>query len=203
MTKWNSSYTSVTSATITNSQHGIGSQMIGVVCIPTGGTALTLSQVSWTINASTYAVDISFNSSFTGTVYLSGPWPSSDTSNSTDFQVAIGSSNSSNLWVCELCGTWTARRTVSGFSPVAANAGMALQWLDTSVSQTVYVYLDGNQIMFGLSESTCGGSQWTGGDAYADAIACGVTSMPPSVIELGTATMVNGVFTSVTDNRPW
>jgi len=198
MTKWQGNYTSVTSATITNATHGIGSGMIGVVCVNSSGARLTLDQVGWTVDQTTYEVDITFTNSFTGTVKLSGPWPSSDTANSTDFQVQIGTSDASNLWVCAACATYTARRTVSG-NTYTANAGQVLKWLDNSTSQSVFVWLSENRAVFGLNETICSARQWTSGPV----VTCGATGVPPGAVGLASATMANGVFTSVTDLRPW
>lgn len=198
MTTWSGPYTSVTTATILYATHRISSGMIGVVCNDSGGNRLTLDQVSWTVDQSTYEVNITFTNSFTGTVYLSGPWPSSDTSNSTDFEVTIGTSDSSNLWVCGQCATYTARRTVDG-NTYALNHGIEIEWLDNTTSQTVYVYGVENRVTFGLSESVCSPSQWTAGPYTA----CNVSGVPSGAVPLASATMVNGVFTSVTDLRPW
>jgi hypothetical protein len=198
MTTWQGNYTATTTATITHATHGIGNGMIGVVCVDSGGNRLTLDQVSWTVDQSTYEVDITFASAFTGSVKLSGPWPSSDTGNATDFAVTIGTSDASNLWVCRQCDTYTARRTVSG-KTYTANSGEALQWLDTSASMTVYVYGVENHLVFGLSASTCSASQWTAGPT----VSCASSGVPSGALPFASATMVNGVFTAVTDLRPW
>jgi hypothetical protein len=198
MTTWQGNYTAATTATITNATHGIGNGMIAVVCTTGAGTRLTLDQVSWTVDQSTYEVDITFGSSFTGTVKLSGPWPSSDTSNSTDFQITIGSSDASNLWFCGQCATYTARRTVAG-KTYATNVPQALKWLDTSASMTVWVYGLENQIVYGLGESFCSSSQWQPGPV----VACAVAGVPTGAVALASATMVNGVFTATTDLRSW
>lgn len=198
MTTWQGNYTSVLTATITYATHGIASGMIGVVCVDSTGAKLGLDKVGSVVDQNTYQVNITFFHSFTGTVKLSGPWPSSDTSNTTDFKVTIGTANASNLWTCVQCGTYIARRTV-GTSTYTANAGECLAWLDTSVSQTVFVWLAGNQAVYGLSEGTCSQSQWTKGPP----VVCGVSGIPTGAVSLASATMVNGIFTSVTDLRPW
>jgi hypothetical protein len=202
MTKWNGEYTSVTSATITYATHGIASGMIGVICVPTGGTRLDLDQVSWTVDQSTYEVDITFSASFTGTVYLSGPWPSSDTSNSTDFEVTIGASNDQRLNVCAQCGTYTARRTYNSQTNTADSVVSLIT--DTGwAATTVYVYIDENMLTFGLNSSGCELGSYS--QVGTSNVVCGVNSMPSGtgIIPLATAAVSSGVFTTVTDQRPW
>jgi hypothetical protein len=199
MTKWASQYSGVTYVAVTESTHGIPSPYIGVLCTDQNGNRLMLDQVSWTVDQNTYEVDISFTSSFTGTVRLSGPWPASDTGNSTDFAVTIGQSNSSKLNVCAQCGTYTARRTYSG-NTYTASSGVSLTWLSFSAA-VVYVYLRENIATYGLDQSGCVvGSYTVTGTANVE---CGVTSMPPGVVPLASATISGGEFTEVIDLRPW
>jgi hypothetical protein len=201
MTKWHGSYTGVTSAQITQATHGISSVYIGVVCKDSSGNKLDLDAVSWTVDSSTYEVDITFTNSFTGTVYLSGPWPSSDTSNSTDFQVTISGSNSSILEVCNQCATYIARRTYNSQTFTASGGGY-LGWLSFT-APTVFVYFRENILTFGLDSSVCSGS---GYNISANAnVECPVSSMPTdsNVTALASAAISDGAFTSVTDLRPW
>ncbi len=199
MTNWSSQYSGVTYAPVTESMHGIESPYIGVVCIDSNGNRLTLDQVSWTVNQTTYEVDVTFTNSFTGTVRLSGPWPASDTSSSTDFEVAIGQSNSSKLNVCAQCGTYTARRTYGG-TTYTASSGVSLTWVSFTAS-TVYVYMEENIATYGLDETGCPvGGYTVSGVANVE---CGVSSMPAGVVPLAVASISGGVFTSVTDMRPW
>jgi len=199
MTNWAAQYSGVSYVAVTESTHGINSPYIGVLCTDSSGSRLTLDQVSWTVDPNTYEVDVTFANSFTGTVHLSGPWPSSDTSNPTDFLVTISQTNSSKLNVCAQCGTYTARRTYNGGSYVGAG-GVSLTWVYFS-APTVYVYLRENIVTYGLAESGCAvGSYQTSGVVSVE---CGVMSMPPGVVPLGSATISGGVFTGVTDLRPW
>jgi hypothetical protein len=199
MTKWSAQYTGVTYAAVTASTHGIQSPYIGVLCTDSGGNRLTLDQVSWTVDQTTYEVDITFTNSFTGTVRLSGPWPSSDTSNSTDFAVVVGQSNSSRLNICSQCATYTARRTYNS-NTYTADGLVSLIWVSFP-APTVYVYLRENIPTFGLDQGGCEfGSYTLVGVANVE---CGVTSMPSGVVPLASAAIGNGEFTSVTDLRPW
>jgi len=199
MTRWSSQYTGVTYVAVTESTHGIGSPYIGVLCTDSSGNKLDLDQVSWTVNQTTYEVDITFTNSFSGAVHLSGPWPASDTSNTTDFQVTIGQTNSAKLNVCAQCGTYTARRSYDG-NTYTASSGVSLMWVSFT-APTVYVYLRENIATFGLDESGCAvGTYTVSGTANVE---CGVTSMPSGVVPLASAAISGGEFTSVTDLRPW
>ena len=199
MTNWSAQYSGVTYVAVTEGMHGINSPNIGAVCTDSSGNRLTLDQVSWTVDANTYEVDLTFTNSFTGTVHLSGPWPASDTSNPTDFLVTISQTNSSKLNVCAQCGTYTARRTYNGGAYVSAG-GVSLTWVYFS-APTVFVYLRENMVTYGLAQAGCAvGSYQTSGVVNVE---CGVMSMPTGVVPLGSATISGGVFTGVTDLRPW
>lgn len=199
MTKWSAQYFGVTYVAVTQSAHGISSPYIGVMCTDHNGSTLTLDQVSWTVDEATYEVDITFAAAFSGTVRLSGPWPASDTSNSTDFAVTIGQSNSSKLNVCAQCGAYTARRSYNG-NTYTASSGVSLTWLSFSAA-VVYVYLRENIATYGLDQSGCVvGSYTVTGSANVE---CGITSMPTGVVPLGSATISGGEFTGVIDLRPW
>jgi hypothetical protein len=199
MTKWAAQYSGVTYVPVTEVTHGIQSPYIGVLCTDANGNRLDLDQVSWTVDENTYEVDITFTNSFTGVVRLSGPWPASDTANTTDFQVTIGQSNSAKLNVCAQCGSYTARRTYNG-STYAASAGVSLTWVSFS-APTVFVYLRENVTTYGLNETGCVvGSYVVSGIANVE---CGVAGMPSGVVPLGSATVAGGGFTIVTDLRPW
>jgi len=199
MTKWSAHYSGVNYVAVTESTHGIQSPYIGVLCTDSNGNRLTLDQVSWTVDQNTYEVDITFTNSFTGAVRLSGPWPSSDTSNSTDFEVVIGQSDSSRLNVCGQCATYTARRTYNG-STYTADGLASLIWVSFT-APTVYVYLRQNIATFGLDQSACVVGSYTVIGVVN--VECGVTSMPSGVVPLASASISGGVFTSVTDLRPW
>jgi len=198
MTNWSAQYSGVTYVSVPASTHGINSPYIGVLCT-SNGVRLTLDQVSWTVDPVTYEVDITFTNSFTGTVRLSGPWPANDTSNSTDFAVTIGQSNSSRLNVCAGCASSTARRTYNGNTYTASSA-VALTWVSFT-APTVYVYLRENFVTFGLDQSGCALSSYT--VLGAANVECGVSSMPSGVVPLAETSISNGMFTGVTDLRPW
>lgn len=199
MTKWSAHYSGATFVVVTESTHGIPSPYIGVLCTDSNGIRLNLDQVSWTVDPTTYEVDITFTNSFTGTVRLSGPWPASDTNMSTDFAVTIGQVNSSRLNICAQCGTYTARRTYNG-STYTASAAVSLTWVSFT-APAVYVYLRENIATYGLAQSGCVvGSYTLAGVANVE---CGVMSMPSGVVPLASATISGGEFTSVTDLRPW
>jgi hypothetical protein len=199
MTNWYAPYSGVTYVVVTESTHGIPSPNIGVLCTDSNGNRLTLDQVSWTVDPITYEVDIMFVNSFTGSVRLSGPWPGSDTSNTTDFEVAIGPSNSARLNVCAQCSTYTARRTYNG-ATYTASSGVSFLWVSFN-AKTVYIYLRENVATFGLDQSACVvGSYTVIGVANVE---CGVSSMPSGVVPLASATIGEGQFSSVTDLRPW
>lgn len=199
MIKWSAQLSGVTYIAVPQTTHGISSPYIGVLCADSEGNRLTLDQVSWTVDPNTYEVDVTFANSFTGTLRLSGPWPAADTSNDTDFSVTVGQSNSSNLNVCAQCGTYTARRTYEG-NTYTASAGASLTWVSFSAA-TVYVYLRENVATYGLDQSGCVvGSYILSGAASVE---CGVSAMPSGVVPLAVAAISGGVFSSVTDLRPW
>jgi hypothetical protein len=199
MTKWNGGFTSVNSATIAYTTHGIASGLIGVVA-KSGGVPLTLDQMSWTIDQSTYEVDISFTSSFSGTVYLSGPWPSSDTSNSTDFETTIGAVDDTRLNICAQCATYTARRTYN--SQVNTAAGVVSLIMGTGFAATeVFTYIRENAPVYGLNASTCSPGSYS--LVGSPAVECNVSAMPSGVTPLAYAYVGGGIFTTVVDDRPW
>ncbi|HLY17421.1 MAG TPA: hypothetical protein VKR61_09355 [Bryobacteraceae bacterium] len=198
MTKWSHQYSNITYLSVPESTHLISSTMIGAVCVDSSGNKLTLDQVTWTVDASSYQVDLTFTNAFTGTVKLSGPWPATDTSNLGDFAVAIGQSDGTKLTVCSGCSTNIARRTYNSTTYTASLGGW-LQWVSFTAS-SVYVYLRENVATFGIADEVCAGSYNSSGGVNVE---CGIASMPSGVVPLGSAAISGGTFTSVTDLRPW
>jgi len=194
---WSGNYNAATYASVTASTHGINSQYLGVRAVDHTGHKLTLPEISWTINATTYEVDVSFANSFTGTLYISGPWPSASSS-PVGFEVSVGS-DADALLVCAGCETSAVRRVWSGQAYSSSNYG-ALSWPHTCNSGggvPVYVYISGNGVVFGVAANSFELPPLT---ATRASIAYNINGVPPGAVPLGSA-VNNCGFGSVTDLR--
>ncbi|MGA2594261.1 MAG: hypothetical protein ABSH32_30550 [Bryobacteraceae bacterium] len=197
ITTWSGNYTAVTYASVTESTHGINSPYLGVRAVDSTGHKLTLSEVSWDINATTYEVDVTFTNSFTGTLYITGPWPSGSSAPA-GFMVSVGS-DEDNLLVCAGCET-TAVRRVWGGQPYSSDNYGALNWPHTCNSGggvTVFVYISGNGAVFGVDADS---SQVPTLTATRATIAYNISGVPSGAVPLGSA-VNNCGFGSVTDLR--
>lgn len=194
ITTWSGNYTAVTFASVAGSTHGINSPELGVYAIDGNGVPLTLDQMSWTINSSTYEVDVNFTNSFTGSLYISGPWPASDTSSG--FATGVGT-NPHKLYNCSGCETAVARKTWNGVEYVSDFFSVLQFPANASGTVNVFVYIRGNSLVYGISISAL-----PSGLSVSHAfIELGVSSMPGGVVPLASAVNTNGVFGSVTDLR--
>ena len=122
--------TNVTSVTITNAQHSMGSKYFGVTVFDAESVRVQQSDSpgwSYSINASTYAVTVNFTSSFTGTVKLIGPF-SGVTSADRDFKVSTAVEGGAGvLKVCADCTlTYNALRSWGGKSWFSAGRRFSL-----------------------------------------------------------------------------
>lgn len=79
VTTWTGTYTGVTSVTVPYSTHGIASGYLTVMAAVSDGTLDPFVDFSSSVDQTSYAVSVTFAQTFTGTVSISGPWPSSDT----------------------------------------------------------------------------------------------------------------------------
>jgi len=197
ITTWSGNYTSVTYASVTASTHGINSPYLGVRAVDNTGHKLTLSEVSWEIDPDTYEVDVTFTNSFTGTLYISGPWPSTSSAPA-GFKVSVGS-DQDKLLVCAGCETNAVRRVWGGQAYSSATYG-ALSWPHTCNAGggvTVYVYITGNGVVFGVDAPS---SQLPTLTATRATIAYNISAIPSGAVPLGSA-VNNCGFGSVTDLR--
>jgi len=190
------------SVTITGSTHNLGSDKFGVRVYDSNGVLKATDFFEYTINSSTYDVSITFDSSHTGEVKLTGNF-ASDTSNVWDWKVT--KTTGSGVDKAFVCGSCTdsdfARRTVSSKAYVAL--GMYTYTHNSSTAEgTLRVYLLDNKLVFGLSGSS---SQVDGSTSGAHAkVEYSVSSFPTGAVQLASVTYdAQNRLGTVTDLRPW
>ncbi len=181
--------------TITNATHGMGSPNFGVYIKDNSGVRRPLSEYSWSIDSSTYAVTISFSPNFTGTVKLVGLFPTYTTDDH-DFKVTA-SVGTTEVSVCSGCDTTPAARAYNSQNLVMD--GIAVLSFSTLGSDTVDVYLTGRGVVF---------VPWSGNTTGWSAIGGLVEAGVPgdSLMTLGTVAVDSNGYVAlggVTDYRPW
>ena len=199
----------VTVSTITSSQHGFSSSKLGIRAYNSDAVRLAASAYSWTISTSTKTVVVSFTSSFTGTIAVTGPLDR-ETAGSGDFAGEAGNSGGGEHFVriCNNCGSSNAYR-------IDQSKGW---WLDRSVSVTVpqtwgtgtyRVWLDHatTNVVFGWSGAVQGSSAYCTGprcemQEYISGWPTGGHTKLLLVERTGGAPPNPGSWTSVTDQRP-
>lgn len=194
MTKHTQSVTAQTSVTIPNATHGIGSRWIGVAVYDQNGAVQPKSSYNATVNTSTYSVTVSWDSAFTGSVQLSGPWPSSDT----ELKFNYESASSSTFTVCPDAENNAQRLTYGGKRYGCANRVIFDRY--SSAARDVYVYADGDsKLVFcetgsnGLGTVSGGHGVVTGGCA---------SGFPSGVLPLFKFSTWPNIG-NITDYRPW
>lgn len=210
---YSQSVTAVSSVTITAATSGFTSASYGVRSIVTGSPArkLASSEYSYSIDAGTYAIAISFPggqwpSGFTGDINLKGLFPGPDTSAAKDWRPVLLDVHSHTVTVCPGCADSAgnfARRTVGGVVYVATAEAHAD--VSGSCDCWVYAYIEDNKLTFAHSVSASqlsasGGVAVTntGLDGYA-------TSYPAGALRIGRWHQSQGSFylTLIADDRPW
>ncbi|MFN7996213.1 MAG: hypothetical protein U0Q18_21560 [Bryobacteraceae bacterium] len=193
-TTWSNTYDNVTSAYVAGTAHSIASAELGVYAEDSNGQQLSLDQMTWSINKVTYDVSVTFTNTFTGALYISGPWPTADTSQG--FALAVGT-NPRRLFVCGGCETNPARKTWNGSEYVAGEYSMLQFPAGFTGTVNVRVYIRGNRVVYGLDTFMLPANVTVANAS----IEIGVTFMPSDVVPLGSAINVNSVFGTPADLR--
>lgn len=200
--------TSSTTYTRTNAQHGMGSKYFGVHVYDNSGNRVQPSGspgYSYTINASTYQLDITFTTTFSGTVKLIGGF-SGLTSHSRDFAVSVGyDSYGGYMRVCDDCTlTNFALRSWSSKTWFTADK-TSLRLSSTGGGGTWRAWLENSKVIFGYT-----GSSVPYGVAYCVGQPCevrySISDYPEGSIPLGSCARSSAVdehwYGSVSDDRP-
>lgn len=212
----NREFTSVSSATITNST--------GLGCSSGPNYYISVSDLSgnvyqygtgytYTKDYSTYDVTVNFTSTFSGFVTLVGCFDYLTTA-STDFQVAASSiSGADTLTVCPYCDSATgtaAVRDTGGYEYVMNWSGSMSFFEVSGYSGTFYIYIDkanNNNLTYCASGSSLGSragqSLSYGNNTHGQVITYGCSGFPASnYVPLATYTYGNGTSNVLTDMRP-
>jgi hypothetical protein len=190
---------STNSITITNAQHGLNSPAYGVLIYNSLGTKQPTSAYSWTVDQTTYAVTVTFNNTFTGTVKLVAVY-ANFTSADQDFKVTVSSGDTTHLNVCSGCETSYAQRSYQSRSLTMDESSTLTITSFPTLNGYVYAYLSDvtlvYQIPFGATGTCTGGS-------------CSVVrrlhpeDVPQGGITLGKAAISSSALGAVTDLRPF
>lgn len=203
-TYYQQSVNNQTSVTITNATHGIGGSPIAVRVYNNSGVRQPTSTYSVSVNGS-YDVTVSWGSSFTGTVKLSGFY-TSDTNNENDFKPTLGTSsppygNIDQFRVCYGCGD-SVHESVRTASRKYIMWGNGV-YQHTTGACTLRVYIEDNRLKFGLSagSGSCSGAIVEGSGQVEN----NVSSFPSGSVKIGeasTASSGNKLY-GLSDLRPW
>jgi hypothetical protein len=198
--------TATSSLTITQAQHGYSSTKLGVMLYDGNGLALPTTGYSYTIDSSTYAVNITFSPTISsGTVKILGVFATATTA-STDFQVTAATST---VTVCASCSSSSpAARTTNGTGYVSrAPVTFTASFPGVHPNFTARAYILDNVMVLGISVAntsvgfTCAwGSD--GGAAGSCRIDYSISSFPTGAVPLGDVYYSGTTFGSVTDDRP-
>ena len=193
---------SITSLTITPTQLAIPGITVPIsveAAVSGSGVPIPLSAFSYNVDSSGN-LNINFFSSFTGTVFIEGPWPRYTTA-STDFAMSVGTVGSVSAFLeCAGCPMSPASRYLPATGKTYVSQTVkSLTWSDSpSTTYSVFAYLRGNRVTYGISATAVGDAVATGAD-----IEWGVSSMPSGVLPLGDTTITSGTFGgTVNDDRP-
>lgn len=189
-----------TSVVVTNAQHGFNSDKIAVHVYNSSGTRLADSVFTKAVNGGTYEVTVTFGSSFTGTVKLTGPFTEAGVTNAArDFDAAA----IAGLKSVQICSTCTAA------NPAFAGAG-AKKYFSSgpityaaagSVASKVLVYLDAGKLVFQVGTAAEAG-EITGGPGVVRVQAGGFPQGVEPLHELN-FTSQPGSAPTVTEKRGW
>jgi hypothetical protein len=104
LSTYTQSVSSVTSVTISNSSHGLGSPNLGVHVYNSSGVRVADGSFTKSINSGTYAVTVTWPSAFTGTVKLTGAFVNGDITNADkDFKVIPEGTGNDKVKICDQC----------------------------------------------------------------------------------------------------
>jgi hypothetical protein len=174
ITTWAGSYTSVTTVSVPESTHGIDSTLLAMYAYTSGGTLLSQwGDYSAWVTDDAGDVAFSFATAFTGTVYITGPWPSSDTSYG--FAPEI-STNGLGFGMNHICATEPCRKTLGAV--LVADDATYIAWPANAPAGTTHVFmyiLDGG-VHFGVNAA----SVPSGAFVYNGVLDLNVSSMPDS-----------------------
>jgi hypothetical protein len=174
ITTWAGSYTSVTTVSVPESTHGIDSMLLAMYAYTSGGTLLSQwGDYSAWVTDDAGDVAFSFATAFTGTVYITGPWPSSDTSYG--FAPEI-STNGLGFGMNHICATEPCRKTLGAV--LVADDATYIAWPANAPAGTTHVFmyiLDGG-VHFGVNAA----SVPSGAFVYNGVLDLNVSSMPDS-----------------------
>jgi hypothetical protein len=152
---------STNNTTITNAQHSLNSPAFGVLIYNSLGTKQPTSAYSWTVDQTTYAVTVTFNNTFTGTVKLVAVY-ANFTSADQDFKVTVSAADTTHVKVCSGCETNYARRSYQSRSLTMDESSTLTITSFPTLSNYVYAYLTDvtlvYQIPLGATGTCTGGS---------------------------------------------
>jgi hypothetical protein len=190
---------STNSTIITNAQHGFNSPAYGVLIYNSYGTKQPTSAYSWTVDQTTYAVTVTFNNTFTGTVKLIAVY-ANFTSADQDFKVTVSSGDTTHLKVCSGCETNYARRSYQSRSLTMDESSTLTITSFPILSNYVYVFLSDvtlvYQIPLGATGTCTGGSCSVVRTLHPE-------DVPQGGITLGKAAISDTALGAVTDLRPF
>lgn len=190
-------FSSVTSVTVTQAEHGFSSPSIGVNVLDSSGDAITDRTVA--IDPLTYNVTVTFPTAQSGSVKVVGIVPADTTDawtatvSGADFTICNGATTSSPQ-----VKTYNNKRHVCATPLTFTRANSA-----TSGTLRVYRDMSTYKIVFGVSFSTGGGSVYS--NPYAE-VRNNVSSFPAGSVPLYQISLPAGSsFTGVDpiDKRPW
>jgi len=190
---------STNSTAITNAQHGLNSPAYSVLVYNSSGTKQPTSAYSWTVDQNTYAVTITFNSTFTGTVKLVATYPNF-TSADQDFKVTVSPGDPTHLKVCSGCETNYAKRSYQGRNLAMDESSTLTITSFPILNDYVYAYISDvtlvYQIPLGATGTCTGGSCSVVQTLHPE-------NAPQGGIALGKAAISSTALGAVTDLRPF
>lgn len=150
-----------TSVVVTSSQHGFTNDKIAVHAYNGSGARVADTAFTKAIDPYTYEVTVTFGSSFSGTVKLTGAFTTADVTNAArDFDAGTVTGQK----IVQICSTCTLA------NPAFAGAGTKKYFGAGSVTyqavagrmSTVLVYLDAGQLVFQVARSAEAGTITSG-----------------------------------------
>lgn len=176
-TTWSGSYTSQTTITVPESAHGINSPYLAMYAVTSTGALLSQwsDYTAWVTNGAN-DVEFDFNAAFTGTVYVTGAWPSSDTYPTYGFIPTISGPGNRVFGINGNCSPTTLCQETMGEVPYVANDMSYIHWPVGAPAGTthVFMYMRYGIVRFGVNAS----SLPSGAGVYNAALDLNVSSMP-------------------------
>lgn len=200
ITSYTGSVSAVTSVTVPNSTHGLGSANFGVRVYDAGNVLQDTSTYSYSINSSTYAVTITWSSAFTGSYKLTGVF-SALTTASSDFATTVP--NNYTVTVCASCTAGSPAVRNYGGLTYASVSSAGLTFGDGTANGTVYVFVDKGLVVFGFSGSSFA-TACHPTTSYGDAqIRYGASGFPAGTLPLAHVGYTSCSLGGATDDRPF